>query len=755
MKKKNLLILFFIVIAVVLLTVVGIISFSYFNSKHDDKIVSSYNSDDITRFEWIEMLAKQFGFTEYENTQPVFSDVDSACEYFKYIQSAAQWKVLEEDELFEGDKIASGYFIALTSMKTIGDYKLQIYLGDTRELSDSDYIDIAIDNQMIAKDDLERGFSKTECRDVIQKILFLANEKFWVDGIEEIEYKEGISEKDALSMTDANLEDVIEKATISEKTILTFDDMANFYGWTTDNAISTSVRNVDNSSDELDFLGFTVEVNYDIDTDEVSLKYTNKKTGLSWEEGDNESNTQDTIGENKITASISFSDINVDYQTVWDWGLKYQDVNLSYKSDYTTSANVNVEKTIPLLPRPYTIGAGRAAGVELQLYVLFKAKGKVEVISTINGNTGVCYENGKGIRTYYNAGEHVPPTIQAACDVGGYLRGEVVPWLLTMPILDFETDIGVEASGSVVQRANSQLCADLSVSFPNIIVQVSGDNELEPKTILALAGISLEKKIYGPDSVVDELTEGEAPYLQFNIHFEEYPNGTGQLVDKCTWNDEAAKGEEAAEENAEENADRIVDMAQYYKYDFPVFLTNGGMVKDEGDYYSVTGDLYAQARLTSNEFEVLNFGDVYKMGKYDYIKGDEVSNQEYELEGWKVFNTTQKDTMDSFYMAKNKDNENYYYLIRNPESFDPSLNEYHYDRSQLLEKNCKVYINKNAFQINLSELRDFDSNDMYTYKWPFTLGADMIHAGDDWACQRILRFDEQGRILVAVIFNVD
>lgn len=551
MKKKNFLIIFFIAIAVVLLAVVGVISFRHFNSRHDDKIVSSYNDDDITRFEWMEMLGKQFGFTEYENTQPVFSDVDDACEYFKYIQSAVQWKVIEEDELFEGDKIASGYFIALTSMKTIGDYKLQIYLGDTKELSDSDYIDIAIDNQLINKEDLDRGFSKSECEEVIQKILFLANEKFWVDGIENIEYKDGVSEEDVLNMSDGNLGDVIEKAVISEKTTLTFDDIAKFYGWTEENAIRTSAVKCGEKTNEVDFSGFSVEIKYDINTENINVTYTDNRTGNSWEEEIEGAGEDNNVIEQYITASVDFSDIVVGNQTIWDNGLQYQDVNLSYKAEYKTTSVIEkeFEKAIPILPEPIIVGEGKAAGVGIQLYVVFKAGGKIEaaITTTLNPCTGICYENGKGVRPYYTCVDEVEPTVEATCNVGGYVRGEAIPWLCFCPILDFETDIGVEAAGGIFLRPNSQLCSDLSVSLPNIYVYISHDEKFENKTLFSICGISMEEKIYGPDSLVDELTDEKALYLQFGIHFEKYPDGTGKIVKECTW-DENKKNEEADDE---------------------------------------------------------------------------------------------------------------------------------------------------------------------------------------------------------------
>lgn len=56
----------------------------------------------VSRGEWIAMLASEFGMDSYTENTPFYSDVPATSEYFTYVQSAAEWRVLE---VFTGDKI--------------------------------------------------------------------------------------------------------------------------------------------------------------------------------------------------------------------------------------------------------------------------------------------------------------------------------------------------------------------------------------------------------------------------------------------------------------------------------------------------------------------------------------------------------------------------------------------------------------------------------------------------------------------------
>ena len=118
---------------------------------------SRQDENTVTRYEWMEMLGEQFGTKEYNNSKPYFKDVNADSPYFKYVQSAVEWGIIENDRIFEGEKYANGEFIALTTMKAIGKYKVQIYLEMDKEPNKADYLDLT--PQSISK--WERGVSQT------------------------------------------------------------------------------------------------------------------------------------------------------------------------------------------------------------------------------------------------------------------------------------------------------------------------------------------------------------------------------------------------------------------------------------------------------------------------------------------------------------------------------------------------------------------------------------------------------------------
>lgn len=61
-------------------------------------ITSAINANKyLNRYEWIEMLGEEVGMKEYSISEPYFSDVSQEEECFKYIQSAVEWGVLEEE----------------------------------------------------------------------------------------------------------------------------------------------------------------------------------------------------------------------------------------------------------------------------------------------------------------------------------------------------------------------------------------------------------------------------------------------------------------------------------------------------------------------------------------------------------------------------------------------------------------------------------------------------------------------------------
>ena len=102
-------------------------------------------NDDITCYDWLKKLCNKTGI-EAED----------------YRKAAKENGYITDSDEFSNDDIASGGFMALTSMRAMGEGKMQIYLGTDDEISDNTNIELAIDKDLIAEDSLDKGFSDEE-----------------------------------------------------------------------------------------------------------------------------------------------------------------------------------------------------------------------------------------------------------------------------------------------------------------------------------------------------------------------------------------------------------------------------------------------------------------------------------------------------------------------------------------------------------------------------------------------------------------
>lgn len=84
--------------------------------------------------------------------------------------------------------------MALTSMRAMGEGKMQIYLGTDDAISDNTNIELAINNNLITEDSLDRGFSDQEADGILDKFDDLYYGEFWPEDIENVSYKENVSQ---------------------------------------------------------------------------------------------------------------------------------------------------------------------------------------------------------------------------------------------------------------------------------------------------------------------------------------------------------------------------------------------------------------------------------------------------------------------------------------------------------------------------------------------------------------------------------
>ncbi|MCM1386013.1 MAG: hypothetical protein NC231_01690 [Bacillus sp. (in: Bacteria)] len=224
-KKKKIIILAAVILALI---VAGGIGAAMFLRGQDDKYVKSAAESDISRYEWMEMLCEQEGITEYQKTEPYYTDVSAGNSYFAYIQSAVEWDVLEEEKQFEGDGYASGRFVLLTAMKSLGERKLKLYLDTKDAITDAVYLQTALEHDLLAEEELSQGISKETAERVLEKLAGLKYTEFWVDDYEKAVYQDGVVEiapEDILEKKEDGLEITVSDAIfsdISEGTIIVY-----------------------------------------------------------------------------------------------------------------------------------------------------------------------------------------------------------------------------------------------------------------------------------------------------------------------------------------------------------------------------------------------------------------------------------------------------------------------------------------------------------------------------------------------------
>ena len=113
--------------------------------------------------------------------------------------------------------------------------------------------------------------------------------------------------------------------------------------------------------------------------------------------------------------------------------------------------------------------------------------------------------------------------------------------------MDVEADAGVAASAKVTTHPTSQVCADISISFPVIKISVCGDDNVD--TIIGDVGLSAEWEIISSD---------DAP-VQLKLHYERLLDKTAQFVEICTYNQE-----KSMENDGKANTENPVQMNNTY-----------------------------------------------------------------------------------------------------------------------------------------------------------------------------------------------
>ena len=517
---------------------------------------------DITCYDWLKKLCNNTGI-EAED----------------YRKAAKEYGYITDKDEFSNDDIASGGFMALTSMRAMGEGKMQIYLGTDDAISDNTNIELAINNNLIAEDSLDRGFSDQEADGILDKFDDLYYGEFWPEDIENVSYKENVSQlqffdiKDykedeniiyidesaaknlkkgdtfvfdymgekiakkivenmgngTFSLEDPEIDEVFNTLIVSDSASIGIDDIISYYGL--DNVKVSAGKPVTmltaDVSGNIHSKGFAIEAAVN-DDNELEVTLTDNDT-----EAEYELPIKQKLNKKCENFSIKWdvNNINVGAQVKYTLksGLKYASVGVDIDSEISGEIGVEGDFSdgILLCQTPALIGSNLVA-VNVALYIVPAVDGSVNLKVEVPYYAGVSYEKGKGVNGTMGLRSSMQTSIEAEGTMGLYFR--TAPMLVTMrsiPLLDAELDIGAEAEATRTGRQNGQICSDVNVKCPVFIIGV-GDESVKYKN----------KKSLLCTMDISKSCEFTSFARSKSLHYERLADGTKQFVEECTYNEQ-------------------------------------------------------------------------------------------------------------------------------------------------------------------------------------------------------------------------
>lgn len=602
-------------------------------------VITGNKETGITKYEWIKKLSQKFNVVEYQNKTPYYQDVTVENEYFEYVQAACEYGIVDDGKLFQGDEVVTGEYVALTAMKAIGKYKVQIYMGLNQLPDKEEYLQLAVEKELVPESILKKGITVEQADIIIQKAYELFYSELWLDDYVDIQYRDGVvelSSEDIIEQKD-DITEIKVQTSIVDK--LSCGTNIVFRDKNTEKDYAKKVVSVDNEgnvvlaetelSDVLESLMVSdigrinsedifkehqtliADNTYIVETAFEEKGYKNTSDGfqvkLSVEDGelavtikDNTTGLSQEIPtqikldiKEEIDVTVDVSNIDVGVQLSHD-GIDVNYIDVQVESDITCTGNVAFSESaaVPLFVAPIYLGNG-LIGVKIPFYLVLSLDGSISLEAGIPVKLTCEYTKDNGLRLNQDISCNVKA--EASCEANVLLRAEPILQLSVLGLfeqnlMDLEADIGIWAMATVTLRNDPKLkmCAEILISAPIVTISFLGDEDAE----------SLLGEFVEPHSF-EIYTNENAPY-QDGVHCEWYTNGTSAIVDKCTYK-KGARDE------------RLDYLVRIYEANFETeFL-------DEGDYYTTTGKVYHQAYVSADTAKNLKEGDIYKFADKKYI----------------------------------------------------------------------------------------------------------------------------------------
>lgn len=613
-----------VIIAVILgiLIGLGIVIPVLVQTMNSDKYVSKVKADAVTRYEWLQMLCEQFGIEPDMSEEQYFSDVEEDGTYYGYVQAAVSCGLLENEKTFEGDKLASGKFIALTAMKAMGEYNVKIYMGKQEQLTDKDYLQVANDEDIILTQQWHDTFTEAESRELLIKFGELFTEGMWKKSVSEVDYTDSVVElndldivkyvnadqieineeiakelskdmiivyqqentdlKTARRVTDINkgvlvleeppIDEVIDSLMVSDMTTINFDDILRYKNITEPIAANDSYRtllayeqnDVRKVGNLVDSKGFGIRIDYEAgNPEEATATITNNDTGDAFN-FPVDFGEIDEESDCDIHATVEFDKIKIGTQLIYnkDNGVEYIDLQTEANMIMSGEMNLEGEQRLKLFETLTPLG-GYVVGVNLEVYLVLSQSGSISLQVEVPMQSKVYYEKDEGFRTYSYPDNEPEASIVVNCEakISDCLEA-IVTILDVCDVMDAEFDVGTKAEAEMQVYEDCVLqCMDIDISFPIITLQVCGDDDKD--TILGELGLSAEWEMVTADNA----------FVKESLHYELPPEGEG-FVEECTYTSEKDISAEKKEDiETTENEDITTQEGGYKTY-----VTNYGKV---------------------------------------------------------------------------------------------------------------------------------------------------------------------------------
>lgn len=631
----------------------------------------------ITRYEWLEMLCEQTGMEQGDLKDPAFEDVEKTDDYYSYVQAAVNWELLDGGRQFSGDKTASGEFVALTTMKAFGEKKIQIYLNTDQEISDKQYLQLALDLGLMSKQELKKsyGVSEDRAREILEKYQELYYGELWPEDYEETHYQENVTEfvagdilwgdeegtelivdssvcgtlsvgdivvfdsgregkiarrvenigeDDRLSLSDnVELGDIFESYQMYATERVSFDDIVSYYGLTPGEArAERHVMAVAAESGATSAPGFKLEFKTEDDDGENELHIAISKGDVSYE-----LYSMSIDPDENLDIEVNVEDINVKASADLR-GVSLQEAEVHVDATLDTKAGMSMEEEqrFELFEIPVKF-LGGTVSTNVELYLAVEIDGTISLQAEIPVSGGMRYEKGKGICRNNSPVRAQDATVEAECTVE--FKGVVEPVLrvLSFEIVDVEVESGLQL-GYKVKTHSGMICSDKSLAFPLVTIKVSGDDDKE-----TLVGEQLKL------SAEWEIISADNAPIQKKQHWEEIPGQGKELVEECTYNDLFQKSQKREKGNLHDSGKRRTDnnetpytqmdvdagiedqnaninrnpnmdqrLTPLFGKDIPAYFFVQEIL-DNGDNYTIWGDVYVRDYIEKDRFDALNPGD--------------------------------------------------------------------------------------------------------------------------------------------------